>query len=271
MWTHSYGHCYVALGEAGEPDHSWLLGLLVWAGASGDPVAWEWIKRCGQRLRGLKMDFTQADARTAAVFLHMMCQFYQYTGEAQYLDAAKAPLEALLQLQNPNGSWPAYLGNLKQPRLEGFVEHVAMALADYYSLRPDEGARKSLDRALVFLFGEDGDGKPDEGECPLALYALAQLAAKTGEKNYAATASKVLSKLCASQDLSPDPTGRGDAMAQWGVNNPDGAKGTGRVAQFLGQTRPLIPSCILAYGTPAVAAIARHQAGAPPKSAKTKP
>lgn len=271
MWTHSYGHCYVALGEAGEPDHSWLLGLLVWAGASGDPVAWEWIKRCGERLRGLKMDFTQADARTAAVFLHMMCQFYQYTGEAPYLDAAKAPSEALLQLQNPNGSWPAYLGNLKQPRLEGFVEHVVMALADYYSLRPDQRARDSLDRAVVYLFGMDGDGKPDEGECPLALYALAQLAAKTGEKRYAATASKVLSKLCASQNLSPDLTGRGDLMAQWGVNNSAAAKGTGRAAQFLGQTRPLIPSCILAYGSPALAAIAHQQSNPTPQSRKTKP
>ena len=270
MWTHTYGHCYVALGEAGEPDHSWLLGLLLWAGGSGDPVAWDWIKRCGERLRGLRMDFTQADARTAAVFLHMMCQFYQYTGEASYFDAAKAPQEALLQLQNPNGSWPAYLGNLKQPRMEGFVEHVVMALADYYSLHTDERVRKSLDRALVYLFGEDGDGKPDEGESPLALYALAQLAAKTGEAKYAATASKVLTKLCASQNLSADPTGRGDLMAQWGVNNPDGAKGTGRPAQFLGQTRPLIPSCILAYGSPALAAIAQAKVGTTPKSAKIK-
>ncbi len=260
MWTHSYGHSYVALGEAGEPDHSWLLGLLVWCGASGDPVAWDWLKRCGEKLRSLKMDFSQTDARTAAVFLHMMCQFYQYTGEPSYLKAGRAPAEAFLRLQNINGSWPAYLGNLKQPRLEGFVEHVVMALADYYSLRPDGAVRKSLDRALVYLFGEDGDKKPDEGESPLALYGLAQLAAKTGENKYAAVARKVLDKLCASQNLSPDPMGRADMMAQWGVNNSDGAKETGRPAQFLGQTRPLIPSSILAYGSPAVAAIARNQA-----------
>lgn len=270
MWTHSYGHCYVALGEAGEPDHSWLLGLLLWCGANGDPLAWDWMKRCGERLRGLKMDFTQTDARTAAVFLHMMCQFYQYTGEASYLEAGRAPAETFLRLQNPNGSWPAYLGNLTQPRLEGFVEHVVMALADYHALRGDERVRKSLDRALVYLFGEDGEKKPDEGESALALYGLAQLAAKTGEDRYAVTARKVLTRLCASQNLSPDPMGRGDMMAMWGVNNPEGAKQTGRPAQFLGQTRPLIPSTLLAYGSPAVAAIARQHAGVPAKSANTR-
>jgi hypothetical protein len=59
-------------------------------------------------------------------------------------------------------------------------------------------------------------------------------------------------------------------MAQWGVNNPDGALGTGRPTQFLGQTRPLIPSCILAYGSPALAAIARDQAGVPAQTQKAK-
>jgi len=257
MWTHSYGHCYLALGEAGEPDHSWLLGLLVWAGASGDPVVWDWLKRCGERLRNLEMDFTQADARTAALYLHMMCQFYQYTGEPAYLEAAKAPVQAFLQLQNANGSWPAYLGNLKQPRIEGFVEHALMALSDYYCLHPDEPVRKALDRALVYLYGEDGEGKPDEGESPLALYGLAVLAEKTGEAKYAATTKKVLSKLSRAQNLSPDLMGRGDLMAQWGVNNLERAKGTGRPPQFLGQTRPLTPACILAYGMPAVALIAK--------------
>ena len=271
MYTHSYGHCYVETAEAGEPDHSWLLGLLLWAGASGDPMVWEETKRCGERLLDLRMDFTQADARTTAVFLHMMCQFYQYTGEPLYLDRAKAPVEAFLQLQNPDGTWPAYLGNLKQPRIVGFVEHAVMALADYYSLRPDEPVRKSLDKALVYLFGEHGDRKPDEGESGLALYALAQLAAKTGEKKYAATAEKVLTKLCTAQNLSVDPMGRGDFMAQWGVNNPEAAKGTGRPAQFLGQTRPLVPSCLLAYASPAVAVIARQHADKSSKSSKARP
>jgi hypothetical protein len=285
MYTHSYGHCYVATADAGEPDHSWLLGLLLWSGASGDSVTWDWMKRCGERLRSLKIDFAQTDARTAAVYLHMMCQFYQYTSENAYLSAAKPPVEALLQYQNSNGSWPAYLGNLKQPRIEGFVEHTVMALSDFYVLTKDERVLRSLDRAIVHLFGPDGNGKPDEGESPLALYGLALLAEETGLPKYSATATKVLSKLCASQNLSPDPIGRGDMIAQWEVNNPERvresgrpqqiddygvfarvnnperARESGRPPQFLGQTRPLSPACILAYGSPALTAVAKAVTG----------
>ena len=121
MWTHTYGHCYLALDEAGAPDHSWLLGTLVWASLKGDPVAWDWVTRCGERLRSLNLNFEQVDARTGAVYLHMMCQFHSYTRDAKYLEAAKAPAAAFLKLQNSDGSWPAYMGNLRQPRVTGFV------------------------------------------------------------------------------------------------------------------------------------------------------
>lgn len=269
MWTHSYGHCYVALGEAGEPDHSWLLGLLAWAGISGDPVAWDWITKCGDRLQNLKMDFVQVDARTAAVYLHMMCEFFRYTGDARYVESAKAPVEAFLQVQNSNGSWPAYLGNLKQPRIEGFVEHVVMALSDHYTLQPDGRVLKALDQALVYLFGPSGDKDPDLGESPLALFGLALLAKKTGERRYAEVARKILTKLCRSQNLSRDPMGRGDMMAEWGVNNPGNSKGTNRPPQFLEETRPLTPGCVLAYGTPCLAMIAKYDEMAPPSAGRS--
>ncbi|MFB3920889.1 MAG: hypothetical protein ACE145_04160 [Terriglobia bacterium] len=255
MWTHSYGHCYVALGEGGEPDHSWLLGLLVWAGVSGDPVAWDWALRCGERLRDFKADFTQVDARSTAVFLHMMCQFQAYTGDAKYLSAAKPAVSAFLKFQNPNGSWPAYMGNLRSPRIEGFVEHAVMALADYYSITGDGNVLKSLDRALAYLYKEDGSGTVEIGEAPLALYGLAILSAKTGEPRYARVARAVLEKIRQNQNLSSDPNGRGDVMAEWGVNNEEKAKDTGRPAQFLGQTRPLVPVGLLAYGQACLAAL----------------
>lgn len=257
MWSHSYGHCYLALGEAGEPDHSWLSGLLAWAGASGDPLAWDWITRCGEQLREHKMDFHRADARTVAVYLHMMCQFHSYTSQAQYLNAAKVPAETLLKCQNPNGSWWAYLGRSPEDNIEGFVEHVVVALADYYAIRPESEILKALDRALVYLFGENHEKPVDVGEIPLVLYALAILAETTGVPRYAALAAEILGKLYDILNLSSDPYGRGDPWANWGVNNPEIARGTGRPAQFLGQTRPLNPACTLAYGQQCLASIAR--------------
>jgi hypothetical protein len=256
MWTHSYGHCYVAIGKGGEPDHSWLLGLLVWAGVSGDPKAWDWVERCGEHLLNQKRDFTQADARTGSVFLHMMCQFYRYTGALKYLDAAQPAVAAFVKLQNANGSWPAYMGNLKASRIKGFVEHAVMALADYYSLRPAKDLWQVLDRAITWVFGDGAEPKVD-GETSLALYGLATLAEHTGERRYAELAKRALERLHALQNRSPDPIGRGDMMAEWGVNNPEGSKGTGRPEQFLEQTRPLAPGSLLAYGQPAMAAIAR--------------
>jgi len=261
MWTHSYGHCYLGLGEGGEPDHSWLLGLLHWADISGDPVAADWVRRCGERLAGLHFDFEQTDARTTAVFLHMMCQFHLHTGDRKYLEAARPAVAAFRKVQNSNGSWPAYLANLKQPRIEGFVEHAVMALSDYYAIRREAEVRQAIDRALVYLFGEDGDGKVDPGESGLALYALASMAAVTNEDRYATTARKVLEKLRDHLNLSPDPLGRGDLWAEWGPNKTSTPGSAGRPPQLLGQTRPLSPATLLAYSQPAMAVLK----GEPPR------
>ena len=260
MWTHSYGHCYLGLGEGGEPDHSWLLGMLDWAAINGDFVLQNWITRCGDRLAKWRVDFTQSDTRSVSVYLHMMCQFYLHNGESRFRDAAAPAAEALLQLQNSNGSWPVYMGNLRQPRIEGFVEHAVVGLADYYAITSDARIMNSLDRAITYLFGERGEGKVDVGESPLALYALASLADKTGKDKYASIAGSVLEKLHAAWNFSSDPYGRGDPWAQWAVNNPDGAKDTGRPPQFLGQTRPLSPGCILAYGLGCLATISATKA-----------
>ncbi len=257
MWTHGYGHCYLAEGRGGEPDHSWLLGLLHWAGISGDPVAGEWVMRCGERLAQLTFDFEQADARTVSVFLHMMCQFHLHTGRGKYVERARPAVAAFRKLQNANGSWPAYLGNLKQPRIEGFVEHVLVALADYYSIERDAEVRDMIDRALVHLFGEKGDGAVDPGESALALYALAVMADLTGERKYALTARQILEKLRESLNLSDDPRGRGDLWAEWGPNKTSAPGSEKRRPQLLGQTRPLSPSTLLAYGQPAMAALAK--------------
>jgi hypothetical protein len=88
-------------------------GLLHWADIRGDPVAADWVRRYGERLAGLRLDLEQADARTMAVFLHMMCQFYLHTGVPTYLEAGRPAVAAFRKRQNPNGSWPAYLANQK--------------------------------------------------------------------------------------------------------------------------------------------------------------
>jgi hypothetical protein len=251
IYTHSYGHCYVATADAGAPDHSWLLGLLVWAGVSGDPTVWNWLLRCGDYLAGLKPEFIEGDARTTSVLLHMMCEFHKYTGADKYLTAAKVAAEILLKYQNPNGSWPAYLGNPEKRTITGFTDHALMALADFYSLTGAERCREPIERACRYVVSADGiaDGMDVS---PLSIYGLARFSEKNGDPRYSESALKALAKLRSTQNLSADPYGRGDTWAEWGENNPARAKATGRPPQFLGQTRPLTVGFLLSYGQPAL-------------------
>jgi len=255
MYTHSYGHCYVATADAGEPDHSWLLGLLAWAGVSGDPVVWDWLIRCGNYLAGLKPEIIQSDARTTSVLLHMMCEFHKYTAEPKFLRATEVPLQTLLMHQNPNGSWPAYLGNPGMPKIPGFTDHAMMALADYYAMTDDRQCLGPLERAFAYVTGPDGIAESMDVS-PLTLYALAVLSEKGTDPRYGEAALSALEKIRTTQDRSPDPYGRGDTWAEWGVNNPEGAKGTGRPPQFLGQTRPVTVGFLLSYVQPALGIVA---------------
>ena len=256
MYTHSYGHCYVATADAGEPDHSWLLGLLAWAGISGDSTAWNWILRCGDYLAGLKPEFIEGDARTASVLLHMMCEFHRYTGEQRFLAAAKVPAEILLKYQNHNGSWPAYLGNPEKKTITGFTDHAVMALAVFCSLTGDDSCREPLERACEYVISAEGIADSMDVS-PLTIYGMALFSEKTGNQPFASAALNALKKLRATQDLSADPYGRGDTWAEWGVNNADAARGTGRPPQFLGQTRPVTVGFVLSYGQPAFAILSK--------------
>jgi hypothetical protein len=267
MYTHSYGHCYVATADAGEPDHSWLLGLLVWAGVSGDPVVWDWLLRCGNYLASLKPEAIQGDARTTSVLLHMMCEFHKYTGEEKFLAASRLPAEVLLKHQNADGSWPAYLGNPERRKITGFTDHAIMALADYYAMTNDRRCLEPLERAFKYVTSPDGIGE-DMDVGPLTLYGLAVFSAKTGDRRFAEAVLTALEKVRKTQDRSPDPYGRGDTWAEWGVNNPEGAKGTGRPPQFLGQTRPVSVGFLLSYVQPALGIVAGMNLPGLPASVK---
>jgi len=260
LYTHGYGHGYVATANAGEPDHSWLLGLLTWAGISGDPTAWNWLLKCGEYLMGLKPDFIQGDARTTSVLLHMMCEFYKYTGEKRYLEASRAPKEILLKYQNANGSWPAYLGNPERRNETGFTDHAMMALAEFYSVSGEKPCLDALERAFKYIASTEGIEESMDVS-PLTIYGVAALFEKTGYPRYRQAALSAFEKLCKTQDLSPDPYGRGDTWAEWGVNNPEGAKGTGRPPQFLDQTRPGTVGFVLSFGQPALAALIGRDKG----------
>lgn len=259
MYTHSYGHCYLALGEGGEPDHSWLAGMLDWAEMTGDAVALDAVSRCGERLLAWRPNFARTDARSVSVFVHVMCRFCTHSGQPKYLDAARPAVETLLRLQDAGGGWPAYLADMTKSRLEGFVEHAMLALADYYVLTGDARVRTALDRAIAHLFPRDKDWQADPGESPLALHTLGILAQKSGQPEYALLARELLEKLRQHLNLSPDPRARGDLWAGWGVNEAGGAKVPGRPPQLLGQTRPLSPSSILAFGQECLASITRLQ------------
>jgi hypothetical protein len=254
LYTHSYGHCYVATADAGEPDHSWLLGLLTWAGISGDPTVWNWLLRCGEYLAGLKPEFIQGDARTTSVLLHMMCEFYKYTGEQRFLVASRIPADILLKFQNSNGSWPAYLGNPERRNETGFTDHAMMDLAEFYAISGEKACLEALERAFQYVSSAAGIGESVDVS-PLTIYGVAALFEKTGDTRYREAVLSAFGKLCKTQDISLDPYGRGDTWAEWGVNNPDGAKGTGRPPQFLGQTRPWTVGFVLSFGQPSLAAV----------------
>jgi hypothetical protein len=83
------------------------------------------------------------------------------------------------------------------------------------------------------------------------------MAQMTGKARYLEIAKSCLRKLREKQNQSPDPEIRGDLWAEWGVNNAAISKVTGRPPQFLGQTRPLSPACLLAYSQPCLNAIAK--------------
>jgi hypothetical protein len=135
------------------------------------------------------------------------------------------------------------------------VEHVIMALADYWEITKDEHVPPAMDRAFEHLFPAGKPWTADPGESSLALHALGIMAQQTGRASYAATAREVLEQLSQYQNLSSDPRIRGDLWAGWGANQP-GSKVTGRPPQFLGQTRPLSPASILAYGQECLGVIA---------------
>jgi hypothetical protein len=264
MYTHSYGHCYVETAPAGEPDHSWLLGLLLWSGVSGDPVARDWVIRSGEQLARFDRDFRQADARTVSVHLHMMCQFHQHTGEPKYLEAARAPAKALLEVQNADGSWPAYMANLERSRAPGFTDHAVMALADYHAITGEPGARQAVDRAIEYMRGVKTGTPVGELDSPFVLHALAVLAEKTSSGTYARTCREILEHFRSVQNRSNSLYGRGDvAWAQFGVHNAARGKAAGRPPQFLSQARPLTVGALLAYGQRCLASIAKLGGRAP--------
>jgi rhamnogalacturonyl hydrolase YesR len=180
----------------------------------------------------------------------MMCEFYKYTGKKSFLSAAEAPLQTLVKYQNENGSWPAYLGNPEKRQISGFTDHAMMAIADFYSTTDDRRCLEPLQRSFKYFSSAAGIAESLDVS-PLGLYGLAVLGEKTGEGRYAEAAVEGLKKIRTNQNTSSDPYGRGDTWAVWGVNNPEGAKGSGRPAQFLEQTRPLSVGFILSYGQPA--------------------
>ena len=145
-----------------------------------------------------------------------MCRLHTHAGERRYLDAARPAADALVRLQNPDGGWPAYLADMTKPRIEGFVEHAMLALADFYVITGDARVRKTLDRAIAHLFPRGTDWKADPGESPLALHALGVLADKTGQAEYALIARELFEKLHRNLNLSPDARARGDLWAAWG-------------------------------------------------------
>ncbi len=265
MYTHAYGHCYRAGGNGGASDHAWLLGLLEWAGVSGDPVVWDWMMKCGEQLVRVRADFSKTDARTTSLHLHMMITYYRYTGDKRYAEAAKAPAEALMKTQRPDGSWSKYLAKPNDPA--GFVDHVILAAADYYGATKDERMLPVITKSLEWYLPKNADECAGmTSDAPLIMIGLDAAWRATRDPRYVEWAKKVYARLDKSQNRSPDPIGRGDFWAGWGANEPEKSAGMGRPPQFTDQTRPLGPSTMLAYGPMAMKCIAEAAGWKMPES-----
>ncbi|NOX54598.1 MAG: hypothetical protein GXP27_09205 [Planctomycetes bacterium] len=259
MYTHSYGHCYRALGTGGEPDHAWLLGLLDWACVSGDPVLRGWILRCGERLARMNPEaFAKTDLRTTSMELHMMASFYRYTGDEKYRTVARRVAEILRDAQLDTGLWMPYLGQPERKHYisMAFVSHTLMALADYIDATGDERLLPVLQKGTDAYCGA-GESKWSPGEIGLVMPALDTLWRRTGDAKYADFARRVYAYLCAKQCLADDPLVRGEFWPQWGAKNRADAKGrAARPPQFLNQARPITPATVLAYGITGLRTIA---------------
>jgi len=259
MYTHSYGHFYLGANIYGKPDHSWLMGLLEWAGVSGDPIAWEWVLKCGERLASTKRNFSSTDCRNAAMQLHMMTQFYRYTGEKKYIELAQQIVETFIKLQKPDGSWPGFFNKPEGPPHPTFTEHAIMALGDYFDLTKDEKILPVLKKALAWVFPDNGKGVKDIDAIGLALYGLAIVGEYTGEPIFSEIALNVFQILDKKQNRSQDPICRGDWYPIYEIHNKEQAEDSGRPPQFCNQSRPLIPATVLAYSSRCLWFLAKYK------------
>jgi rhamnogalacturonyl hydrolase YesR len=224
--------------------------------------------KCGDRLQRIRTDFAKTDTRTTSMQLHMMTTFYRYTGDKRFLEAAKAPAEALLKTQRADGSWSKYLSKPNDPA--GFVEHAIMAVADYYDVTKDERLLPVITKALQWYLPKDGaESKGMTSDLPLLMSGLDVAYRATKDPKYVRCAKNVYALLDRSQNRSPSDIGRGDFWASWGVNETEKSAPYGRPPQFLYQTRPLGPSTLLAYGTMAMRCIAEASNWKMPESKAT--
>ena len=261
MYTHSYGHCYRALGTGGAPDHAWLLGMLEWACVSGDPVLKDWVLRCGDRLAGMNPErYVKSDLRTTSMALHMASTFFGYTGDEKHLKMARRVAEILREAQLDSGLWMPYLSQPKKKHYitMAFVSHTLMALADYIDATGDDRLLPVLRRATDAYCGA-GEAKWAVGEIGLTIPALDLLWRKTRDEVYVDFTRRVYACLCSNQCLVDDPRVRGEFWPQWATNAPGGKQRPGRPPQFTGQVRPLTPGTVLAYGAAGLRAIAESE------------
>jgi hypothetical protein len=242
MYTHGYGHGYLSAGFSGAADHSWLLGLMEWAGVSGDPLAWQWIKNCGDQMAATSINnpnWFQGDTRNAGLQLYVLGNFYLYTGDRKYRVPMTPTVDLLLREQNANGSWPAYLGQ-GGGSPPGFTEYAMMGLTKYWQISGDTRVSPALSRGLAsYTNYTNWDVQLVD---PLAVLYRKQPTPQTANM-----ATSLLDTVCLEQCHEADCFAQGDTWAIWQVNNANAAAGTGRPPQLIEQTRPLMPGIILAF------------------------
>lgn len=160
-----HGNEHVQYNCEGMPDfslatsHMWTEGLLSYHYLTGNPTAFSRAKSIGNCLLGLldegwalppyKVEWHSV--RDSAWPILALGALYDATYEEKWLAACRKIGEAVIQLQNPDGSWDLYLGWYNGNFTPLQIGIGINGLARYHKLTGDRRAEEAMSRAALAL------------------------------------------------------------------------------------------------------------------------
>ena len=238
MYTHSFGHCYRAMGYR-SMDHLWLDGLAAYVSASDDPFAAEDLE--GLRAMALAefqtRPFAEDNLRNFVLGITMNLMFYETTHEREHLEAALRVARDLMGYQAEEGYFPnagprwaaehrageGFPGEFSSPSTLSEL-HTLEALHRLHQHSRDEAVRESFLRLAGWYVEYDlhsaGDavrlyamprGEPNPRGTAMfrsgdffCLPSLAYAYELTRDRQFAVAGARILRNLCQTQLAGED-------------------------------------------------------------------